>query len=335
MIFLCLIHGHVFVSAEIINYNVADFTSTSFNNWLPVSTGNKAWVKVHEEATYSWSVQVSDTSYNMADFMSNSFNKWLPVNTWKKARVIVDKSLSLPSGQKLSSDPNYNIADFTSSSFNNGLPVNTWKKAKVIIDKNNQNTQSWTYIYGDSYFNSADFTSSSFNNGLPVNTWKKAKVLVSKIAYESWALVVNLDSNYNIADFTSNSFNNGLPVNTWKKAKVTMEKAMEYYGDQELNAINSADPAVWEITYTEIFNDVSSWFWKDYTNSLKYIYQAMYKNNKSVNIENIAGNLYNTTWNNNTIVVWDAWLFQIMIDKLPTNNEKLSYHKNKYPIFLK
>ena len=107
-----------------------------------------------------------------------------------------------------------------------------------------------------------------------------------------------------------------------------MEKAMEYYEDQELNAIKSADPAVWEITYTEIFNDDSSWFRKDYSNSLKYIYQAMFKNNKSVNIENIAGNLYNTTWNNNTIVVWDAWLFQIMIDKLPTNNEKLSYQKN-------
>lgn len=329
IIILILIFNFVFQHAfwAVVNYNVADFKSDSFNDWAPINTWNKAWITVEKEVTYSWTIQISDSVYNIADFKSESFNNWLPLNTWKKAKVSVDKTLDTSSSwssTNITSDISYNIADFKTESFNNWFPVNTWKRAKVSVDKSFLTVNSWTYIYWDKYYNIASFLTESFNNWLPVDTWKKAQVLVAKVTYNSWNLVVDKDSNYNLASFQSDSFNNWLPITTGRKARVIFEKNEQFYEDHQISQTQS-----WEITYTNFdTTTTNSWYIKDYSNSLKYIFQSIYKTNKNINLQDITGNIYNKKWSSNTIVVWDKWLVQEVIQKNPANNEKLSYTKN-------
>ena len=75
-------------------YNVADFSSQSFNNGLPVNTGKKARVEVDKSGdTATGTTLLRDVSYNIADFSSQSFNNGLPLNTGRKAKVSIDKNL--------------------------------------------------------------------------------------------------------------------------------------------------------------------------------------------------------------------------------------------------
>lgn len=313
-------------NADLVRFNVADFSSPWFNNWLPISTWNKAWTKIISEAWYSWSIQVSDTTYNIANFNSSWFNNWLPLSSWKKAKVVIDKTLSnWNANNELSNDSSYNIADFISNWFNNGLPINTWKKARVVIDSTKLHTWSWTFIYWDTFYNVAWFQSEWFNNWLPVNTWKKAKVLVTKVRYENWELIIDKWTNYNIAAFQSEWFNNWLPISTWEKAKVSFLKDIIYYDNEDLTITNDS----W-ITYSNINNEQSSdgWFSRVYSNSKKYIFQAHYVNNKNINLQNISWNIYNTKSTNNTIVIWDEWLIQTVIDKNPSNGKMFNFTDN-------
>lgn len=105
-------------------------------------------------------------------------------------------------------------------------------------------------------------------------------------------LVVDKDSNYNLASFQSDSFNNWLPITTGRKARVIFEKNEQFYEDHQISQTQS-----WEITYTNFdTTTTNSWYTKDYSNSLKYIFQSSYKTNKNINLQDITGNIYNKKW---------------------------------------
>lgn len=317
-------YSEITVFAAINNYNVADFSSASFNNWNPIDTWNQAWVIVEDTWTYSWTILVSDASYNIAGISSEVVNQWLPINTPKKAKVTIDKTIWVSENQNLENDVSYNIADFSSASFNNGNPINTWKKAKVIVDADmlyQPNEDS--FIYWDTFYNVADFSSASFNNWQAIDTWKQAKVMISLISWSDWELTVNRDSNYNIAWVQSEDFNNWLPITTPQKAKVNFEKVEDYYETQIVDS-SITD----EITYTDLTSDkITDGFSKVYSNSLNYIMSAVYPNWKWINLQNQKSEIYNLTGQNGAAIIWDYWLYQKIIDRTP-DDVKLDFENN-------
>ena len=302
------------------NYNIAWFRSSSFNNDLPLSTGNKANVIIQNSETFSGAVIISDSSYNIADFTSSSFNNWMPINTWKSAKVVVDVTLSSWTGDILKNDISYNIASFQSDSFNNWLPINTWKSAKVVVDINNTLTNSWSFIYWDTSYNFASFSSNSFNNWMPINTWKSAKVVISLLKWDKWDLTIEKDSNYNIASFQSDSFNNWLPINTWKSAKV------EFLTEE----LENIDPSINDFSNDLIQDWVFSSSWSHrtssgniYINSKQFVFTHKYEQKNRL-FSNETHN-YNLLWPNWISIMWDNWLIQLLITKNPATYKNIEY----------
>lgn len=315
------------VFAAIYDYNIASVKVNVFNNWLPISTWNVAWVQVKWEFTMSWSVIVSDSSFNTATIKTQTFNNGLPISTWRVAKVAVDKTIWTWTGFNIKNDNYYNIATIRTQTFNNWLPISTWRVAKVEVDIDDFSTGA-TVVENDVFYNIATARSLVFNSWLPITTWRTAKV---EIDYTIWAWTWFLywqEQRYNIASVRTLVFNNWLPINTWRSAKVLVNavesKVDEYIEHYDVDNNNT----IRQIFRDENWNITYSWSTINYsttgsfniearelsTNSKNYVY--LWYNSK-VWLE--VTELYNNDWNfkkinkSNQLVHWDNWYYQKII----------------------